>query len=219
MLQQFGQNIDVSNSAWGLHGENVVTPPWAGSPPDRASPNISVVAHVIKATFQSSNTDRIVASCKLTNDALFLVCSQPGRSGNQAVCEDGAVDAGGACATTVRVEILMHLIYQLVLCVHQSAHGVAIRQTGSRVDGRGPCPGAAPRIAFRGDVLRVSTHRADAGDGSLVQVEDERLRHIVVFVVGVEHHEGVAFVGRCHGLPKGLESSSVSDDIVVITTV
>lgn len=68
----------------------------------------------------------------------------------------------------------MHLVDDLVLGVGQTLHVVVVA---------GPGPGAGPGIALDEDVLGGGTSGTDTVDGSLVQVEDEGLIHVVVLVV------------------------------------
>ena len=106
----------------------------------------------------------------------------------------------------------MHLEDQLILRIDKGPHGVGIAA-------RDPGPGAGPAVAFGGDVLGVGTGGADAVDGGLVEVDNEGLVHVVVFVVRVEDDLAVVFVGGCDGVPEGLEAGDVGDDFVVVAAV
>lgn len=90
---------------------------------------------------------------------------------------DGAADADVGGAGAVGVEVLVHLVDELVGGVGEGFE-VVIHS--------GPGPGAGVGVAFDEDGLRGGACGADAGDGGLVEVEDEGLVHVVVFVVGVE---------------------------------
>lgn len=68
----------------------------------------------------------------------------------------------------------MHLVHDLVLRVGEGLQVVVY------VD---PGPGAGPGVAFDEDVLRGGACGADAVDCGLVEVQDELLVHLVVFVV------------------------------------
>ena len=53
----------------------------------------------------------------------------------------------------------------------------------------------------------------------MVEVDDERLVHVVVLVVGIEDDFGIGGVELSDGLPPGLEAGGVSDDGVVEAAV
>ena len=87
------------------------------------------------------------------------------------------------------------------------------------VYGCGPGPGAGVGVAFGCDVLGRGACCADAVDGGLVELDDEGLGHVVVFVVGVEDHFAVGGVWGGDGFPEGLEAGCVCDDVVVVAAV
>lgn len=103
MLEKCGKDVDIGDTTWRLHGEDVVAPPRSSRPPQSTSPNIVIFAHVVQAARQSGQTGRVVSTCELANDALLLVRTKPLRCGDEAVLENGAVDTGGAGARAVAV--------------------------------------------------------------------------------------------------------------------
>ena len=68
----------------------------------------------------------------------------------------------------------MHLVDDLVGGVGERFHVVVDLNPG---------PGAGPGVAFDEDVLGCGSCGADAVDGGLVEVENEGLVHVVIFVV------------------------------------
>lgn len=198
--------ILVPGSTWWLIPIDVVTPPWATSPPERAKPDITVGLKRIEHTRDGRLALVVGASRKLPNDADLAVGLEPlGRAGD-ALSADSARDAGGRGPRAVRVEILVHLVDDLVLGIGQGLEVV--------VD-RGPGPRAGVRVALDEDVLRGGACCPDAVDGGLVQVQDEGLVHVVVLIVGVEDDLGVALVHTGEVLPEGLEARGVGDDVTV----
>lgn len=59
----------------------------------------------------------------------------------------------------------------------------------------------------------------DTIDSSLIQVEDERLVHVMVFVIGIEDDELVALVHGCDILPPCLEAGRVGYDVRIEAAV
>ena len=76
-----------------------------------------------------------------------------------------------------------------------------------------------PHISLGGDVLGRCACRSDTVDGGLVQVEDEGLVHIMVFVISVEDNEFVALILCCDILPPCLETCSIGDDVLIEPTI
>ena len=106
----------------------------------------------------------------------------------------------------------MHLVDELVLGILQVDEGRGVARGH-------PGPGAGPAVALGGDVLGSSACGTHAVDGGLVEVEDELLVHVVVFVVGVEDDEGVVFELGGDVLPPGFEAGCVGDDGAVEAAV
>jgi hypothetical protein len=68
----------------------------------------------------------------------------------------------------------VHLVDNLVLSVSQALHVVVVISPG---------PSTGPGIALNENVLGRGTGSTNTVDGSLVQVENQSLVHIVVLVV------------------------------------
>ena len=111
------------------------------------------------------------------DDALFAVALQPCRRGGDTLFANGTAHAHVGGAGSVGVEVLVHLVHQVVGAVGERFQVV--------VDA-GPGPGARPGVAFDKNRLRCRSGCADAVDGSLVEVKDQGLVHVVIFIVGVE---------------------------------
>lgn len=73
----------------------------------------------------------------------------------------------------------MHLVDDIVVGIGQTHHGSA----GS---GGHPGPGTRVRISLDKDGLRRRASGTNAVDGCLVQLIDQGVVHVVIFVVGVE---------------------------------
>jgi hypothetical protein len=156
-----------------FHTEEVVGPPWARSPPKRSIPHIRILPHIAQPVLKRSDTLGVISPRKLPNHADLLVVLEPLRRSLQALLEDSPTDALGVCARAVAVEVLVHLVDELVLRIFEGTEGGAVA-------GGYPRPGAGPAVAFGRDVLRGGASGADAVDGGLVEVEDELLVHVVV---------------------------------------
>ena len=72
----------------------------------------------------------------------------------------------------IRIEILVHLIHNLVAWICQRAHGRSVLA-------RCPRPRACPVVAFDVDVLRCGAGGTDPVDAGLVERYDEGLVHVV----------------------------------------
>lgn len=97
----------------------------------------------------------------------------------------------------------MHLVDDLVLRVIQVLQVVVVVSPG---------PGPGVGIALDKDVLRGCASGTDPVDGSLVQVQNERLVHVVVLVVCVEDDFLVGGELGRDCLPEGLEIRGRRDD-------
>lgn len=91
----------------------------------------------------------VSSSTYLADHAQLVVLLQPVGSINQAIGKDRAVDTCRARAGAIGVEVLVHLVDELVLRVRQSAHCFSVGQAGRRVDSSGPCPCTRVGVAFR----------------------------------------------------------------------
>jgi hypothetical protein len=167
-----GQNVDPRNTSRRLHVVDVVSPPRASRPPDPTPPDIAVLRQIRQAVLERGDALRIVARRELADDALLLVVFEPFGSRLQTLLEDGRGHAclGGTAA--VGVEVLVHLVDELVLWVLEVDHRCCVAA-------RYPCPSTCPGVALGCDVLLCCAGSADAVDTGLVEVEDEGLVHVV----------------------------------------
>ena len=83
-------------------------------------------------------------------------------------------------------------------------------------DGPHPGPSTTPRVALDENILRCCPGCTDTIDGSLIQVENERLVHVVVLVVGVPDNLGVGGEELGSRCPIRLEAGNVGDDFVIV---
>ena len=152
-------------------------PPRARSPPRRTEPHVRVRRQVLQQPLHRRVALAVRPTSELAQHAALVVLLQPLSGADDAVDADSGGDAGRAGARAVGIEVLVHLVDELVL---------GIGEGGEVGVGRVPCPGAGPGVAFGEDVLRGGAGAADGVDGGLVEVEDEVLVHVVVFIVDVE---------------------------------
>ena len=82
----------------------------------------------------------------------------------------------------------------------------------SCVTGGNPGISACIGVAFDQDELRGSAGGTNAVDTGLIEVEDERLIHIVIFVVCVKYDGGVGFEARGKGLAECSEAVNILVD-------
>lgn len=63
-----------------------------------------------------------------------------------------------------------------------------------------------------------STSRANAINGSLIELENEVLVHIMILVVGIKDDARVVGVDLGDIVPEGFERGYIGDDVIVIAT-
>jgi len=107
------------------------------------------------------------------------VILEPLCRGGDALSANGGAHAVLLRAGAILVQVLVHLVDDVVGWIRQAEKAVAVAAGD-------PSPGAAVGIAFDEDGLRGGAGGADAVDGGLVEGDHELLVHVVVFVVGVE---------------------------------
>lgn len=172
--RQNAEVVSITSARWRLHRSEVSTPPWAGGPPGGAEPDIAVLLHVAQHSGDGTLADRVGTTGELAQESEFAIALQPLCGSLDTLLANGCADAGVRCARTIRVEILVHLVDDLVLGVCQ-ADQVAIH-------GR-PCPGTTPRVSFHENVLRGGPGSSDGVNGRLVEVQNQSLVLGVEFVV------------------------------------
>ena len=136
------------DAAAGLEAVNVGFPPGAGGPPEGTLPDVcashyhqygslngreeeegertSVRLHVSKHALHSSLALGVHASSELADNANFAVCAQPVGGCYEALGAYGGGDAGSGRARAVGVEVLVHLVDEVVAGVGEGAHRVAV---------------------------------------------------------------------------------------------
>ena len=199
-----------------LRAVDIRSPPRSSCPPHCSAPHIIILFHVVQATGDGLLAQAVDASTELADQADLVVRAEPAGGGLEGVGECGGVVAGGGGAAEVGVEVLMHLVDDLVLWVGEVAHGGAV-VARAVVQGPRPCTGVC--VAFGRDVLCRGSPCADTVDGGLVEADDEGLVHVVVFVVGVEDDLRVVGVDFRDGLPPRLEAAGIGDDGAVEAAV
>lgn len=131
---------------------------------------------------------RIGATGELAQDTQLAVLAQPLGGANNAVDTNRGRHAHVRGARVVRVEVLVHLVDELVSRVSQSDQ-VCV--------GRVPDVGARVRVALGKDVLAGGAGCADGVNGGLVEVQDQSLVHVMVLVVGIKDDIGIVL--ECGG--------------------
>lgn len=153
---------------------------------------------------------RVGAAREFAEDAHLSMLAQPRRGTAQTLSANGGGDTRLRGSGAVGVEVLMHLIHNLVL---------RIRQAGEVIIRSIPVPRARPRVALHKNILTRRARRADPVNGRLVELQHERLVHVVVLVVGVEDDPVVGLEGRGEVLPEGREGDRVGDDAALVAAV
>jgi hypothetical protein len=204
-----GVVVLVRRTTRGLEAVHVVAPPGTSRPPGKALPDISVGLHKVKHVLDSSFASLVGTTSKLADHADLLVVTEPLGSSLETLNTDCCRNTVRRGTGAVRVQVLVHLVDDLVLRVSQCLHVV--------ID-VGPRPGAGPLVALNEDVLSGACS-ANTVDGGLVEVENESLVHGVVLVVSVEHDAAVALELSSKVLPPGLKVRCGSDNLVEVTTV
>ena len=184
VAQHHRQHFLIGDAKRRLHREHVVAPPRPTTPPEGSGPDVRVLRHASQHALNGRPARRVAAAGILANDALLAMLLEPlGCSGN-ALGADGGAHAVRVRAGAVAVQVLVHLVDNVVGGVGQA------EETGAVAAGD-PGPGACVDVAFDEDGLGGGAGGADAVDGGLVEGDDELLVHVVVFVVGVEQDVGV----------------------------
>jgi hypothetical protein len=174
VLLEDGEVGRVSRAVTWLQAVHVRSPPGTGGPPLGAHPDVAVLGHVGEHAVDGSLAVPVDAAGELADEALLVVFLQPGGGGLETLLADGAADAGLGGSGAVTVQVLVHLVDNLVLGVREGLQVVVVV---------GPGPGAAPGVAFDEDVLAGGASGTDSVNGSLVKVQDEGLVKVVVLVV------------------------------------
>ena len=165
---------------------------------------------MVKETSDGGLAGRVSTTSELADDTLLSVGAEPGGGTDDALDTDLGGNAGGAGAGAVGVEVLVHLVDDLVLGIGKGGHvGV----------GHVPGPGAGPLVTLNEYVLGGGAGGTDTVDGGLVEVEDEGLVHGVVLVVGVEDDVGVGLELGGNVGPEGLESVGIGDDFAIVAAI
>lgn len=124
------QGIDivrVPNAARWLHAVHIISPPWATTPPQGANPGVGVLCHVCKHTGNGRLALVIGTTGKLADDPLLPVRLKPLSRGLDALLSDRSRNAVLARSRSVGVEILMHLVDDLVRWISQGRESVVAR--------------------------------------------------------------------------------------------
>ena len=109
-----------------LRTVHVRSPPRTGRPPHRTLPDIRILAHVRQPTGEGLLAETVDATSKLADEAHLAIRPQPARGGRERVRQRRRVVARRRGAAEVAVEVLVHLVDELVLRVGESAHGGAV---------------------------------------------------------------------------------------------
>ena len=174
LVEVGGEEEDEAGAVTWLQAVHVRSPPGTGGPPLGAHPDVAVLGHVGEHAVDGSLAVAVDAAGELADEALLVVFLQPGGGGLETLLADGAADAGLGGSGAVTVQVLVHLVDNLVLGVREGLQVVVVV---------GPGPGAAPGVAFDEDVLAGGASGTDSVNGSLVKVQDEGLVKVVVLVV------------------------------------
>lgn len=211
-LLDLRKNFLVRDTIRRLHAVHVVTPPGSSSPVHPSSPDIRVVMEVLELALEGLNALRVGTGGSLTDDTLLLVILKPLGSRLETLSTNGGADTSLVGTGAVRVEVLVHLVDDLVLRILEVLHGLA-SAAGD------PAVGTSPGVTLDKDVLGGSAGLANGVDGGLVEVGNKRVLHVMVLVVGVE--DDILVVGETLSNlgPPGTEVSSAGDDVTVEAAV
>lgn len=217
--------IRVPNTTRRLHAVHVISPPWATTPPQGANPRVGVGSHVLKHTGNSGLALLVGATGEFANDSLLPVRLQPFSRSLDALLADRGRDTILARSGSVGIEILMHLVDDLVRRVGQSGESVIagcgpenVRAVLKESTGGLPSPGTAVGGSLDEDGLGSGTSGTDTVDAALVQLNNELDRwHVVGLVVAVEDNIRVRRKFCGNGLPPRLKPSGVCDDLPVVS--
>lgn len=171
------QNVQHSrerNSVWRLQTVHIISPPWTGRPPKRTLPHVGVLSQIIQHSLHGSFALVVVSTRELTDDTDLLVVLEPLSSAGDTLLANGTRHAGLGSTRPIRVQILVHLIDDLVLGILQVLHVVVHI---------GPGPGPGVRVTFNEDILLRGASLSDPVNGGLVEVQDQLLVHVMVFIV------------------------------------
>ena len=136
-------------------------PPWSTSPEHPTPPDIIIGLHVAQHALNRTQTNTVATCGSLANDAILLVASAPVGSSHQSLLPNGRADTSRMGSASIAVQILVHLIDDVVMRISQCSHG-----GGST--GRYPSPSTGVGVAFDEDGLRSGTCSTDAVDSGLI---------------------------------------------------
>lgn len=171
---------------------------------------------MLDGTLDGSDALVVGTGANLAENTLLVVVLEPLGSNGETLSTDGGADAGLVGAGAVRVEVLVHLVEELLAGGIRRISQVLESVAGAALD---PVPGTRVRVTLDPDVLGRGTRSTDVGDGGLVQVVDQRVVHVVVLVVGVEDDLLVVLETSGNGLPPGSEVGAAGDDVAVVAAV
>ena len=202
--------VSIPRPARRLERKHIIPPPRPARPPQRAGPHVRIQPQMLQQPLDGALAQSVRPAGELAQQTQLAVRAQPRRGAHHPLHADLGRDAVLARAGAVAVEILMHLVDDLVLGVRERHH-VLVRHV--------PRPGAGPLVPLHEDVLAPRASGADAVDGRLVELQDEVLAHGVVLVVGVEDHALVGGELAREVGEEGLEVRGRGDDTPVEAAV
>lgn len=95
----------------------ITTHPRPSSPPQSPRPHVAVLREVVQQALDGRLADAVGAAGELAEDPLLAVGPEPGRGAGDALHADVGAHARRRRARAVRVEVLVHLVHELVLRV------------------------------------------------------------------------------------------------------
>lgn len=116
------QELRIRSARRWLHAVHVIGPPGTARPPEPAGPDVGVLLQVGEHVLDGGDALGVGAAGRLAEDAALPVGLEPlGRLGH-ALAPDRPRHARLRRARPVRVQVLVHLVHELVRGVRQLHH-------------------------------------------------------------------------------------------------
>ena len=114
-------SVNIAQQVW---SENL-PPPWTTAPKQPPPPNVIVCLHVTQHPLNRTQADTVASCGRLTEYPVLPIGFQPGRRCCKSLGPNRGADTGSARSRPIAIKILMHLIDDVVIGIHEIDHRAA----------------------------------------------------------------------------------------------